>query len=59
MSGPKKSSSSYGKTTDVLAYVERLRQEAEKFQETVEEEVRLARAQLVDARVQQAKRRGP
>ena len=59
MSGPKKPSSSSDKTGDLLVYVERLRQQAEEFQRTVEEEVRLVRAQLLEARVRQAKRRGP
>jgi hypothetical protein len=59
MSGPQKSSPSSGKTEDLLVYVERLRQQAEEFQRTVEEEVRLIRAQLFEERVRQAKRRGP
>ena len=59
MSGPKKSSSSSGKTEDLLVYVERLRQQAEEFQRTVEEEIRLTRAQLLEEVVRQAKRRGP
>jgi len=59
MSGPKKSSSSSSKTEGLLVYVERLRQQAEEFQRTVEEEVRLIRAQLFEERVRQAKRRGP
>ena len=58
MSGPRKSSSSLGKTEDLLVSVERLRQQAEEFQKAIEEEVRLARAQLLDERVRQAKRRG-
>ena len=59
MSGPKKSSSSSGKTEDLLVYVERLRQQAEEFQRNVEEELRLTRAQLLEERVRQGKRRGP
>jgi hypothetical protein len=59
MSEPKKSSPSSGKTEDLLVYVERLRQEAEEFQRTLEEEIRLTRAQLFEERVRQAKRRRP
>ena len=58
MSGPKKSSSSFSKTEDLLVYVEQLRQQAEEFQKAVAEEIRLARAQLLEERVRQAKRRG-
>jgi hypothetical protein len=43
MSGPsKKSSPSSSKPENVLVYVERLRQQAEEFQRTVEEELRTA-----------------
>ena len=59
MSGPLKTSSpSSGKPEDVLAYVERLRQQAEEFQRSVEDELRLTRAQLLEERVRQAQRRG-
>ena len=59
MSGPsKKSSPSSDKPENVLAYVERLRQRAEEFQRTVQEDLRLTRAQLFEERVRQAKRRG-
>jgi hypothetical protein len=43
---------------NVLMYVERLRQQAEEFQRTVEEELRTARALIEELRVRQAKRRG-
>jgi hypothetical protein len=42
----------------VLVRVERLRQQAEAFQKTVEEERRTVSALLDDLRVRQAKRRG-
>ena len=59
MSEPsKKSSPSSRKNEDVLIYVERLRQQAEQFQRTVDEEVRTVRAQLEELQVRQAKRRG-
>ncbi len=59
MSGPsKKESLSSGKPENVLVYVERLRQQAEEFQRTVEEELRTARALLEELHVRQAKRRG-
>ena len=59
MPGPSKnSSSSSSKLEDVLVYVERLRQQAEEFRRTVEDELRLTRAQLFKERVRQAKRRG-
>lgn len=59
MSGPlKKSSPSSGEPENVLVYVERLRQQAEEFQRTVEEELRTARALLDELHVRQAKRRG-
>jgi hypothetical protein len=58
MSGPsKKSSPSSDKPENVLVYVERLRQQAEEFQRTVREDLRLTRAQLFEERVRQAKRR--
>jgi hypothetical protein len=40
----------------VLAYVARLRQQAEEFHGTVEEELRTARALLEELHVRQAKR---
>jgi hypothetical protein len=59
MSGPsKKSSPSSDKPEDVLVYVERLREQAEEFLRTVQEDLRLTRAQLFEERVRQAKRRG-
>ena len=59
MSGPsKKSSPSSGKPETVLVFVERLRQQAEEFQRTVEEGLRTARALLEELHVRQAKRRG-
>jgi hypothetical protein len=58
MFGPsKKSSPSSDKPENVLVYVERLRQQAEEFQRTVREDLRLTRAQLFEERVRQAKRR--
>jgi len=49
MSGPsKKSSPSSDKPEDVLVYVERLRQQAEEFLRTVQEDLRLTRAQLFE-----------
>jgi hypothetical protein len=59
MSGPsKKSSPSSGQPENVLVYVERLRQQAEESQRTVEEELRTVRALLEELHVRQAKRRG-
>ena len=59
MSGPsKKSSLSSDKAENVLVYVERLRQQAEEFQKTVEEELRTARALLEELHVREATRRG-
>ena len=59
MSGPsKKSSPSSDKPETVLVYVERLRQQAEEFQRTVEEELRTARALLEELHGREAKRRG-
>jgi hypothetical protein len=59
MSGTsKKSSPSSGKTERVLVYVERLHQQVEDFQRTVEEELRTARALLEELHLPQAKRRG-
>jgi hypothetical protein len=55
MSGPsKKESLSSGKPENVLVYVERLRQQAEEFQRTVEEELRTAHAVLEELYVRQA-----
>jgi len=49
MSGPPKTSSpSSGEPENLVVYVERLRQQAEEFQRTVEEELRLTRAQLFE-----------
>jgi hypothetical protein len=57
MSGPsKKSSPSSDTPENLLVYVERLRQQAEEFQRTVEEELRTARALLEELHVRQAKR---
>jgi hypothetical protein len=57
MSGPsKKSSPSSEKPEHLLAFVERLRQQAEDFQRMVEEELRTTRAAL-DEQVRRAKRR--
>jgi hypothetical protein len=59
MSEPsKKSSPSPDKSENLLVYVERLRQQAEEFQRTVEEESRTVQALLEELRVRQAKRRG-
>jgi hypothetical protein len=43
---------------NLLEFVERLRQQAEAFQRTVEEELRTVRARIEELRVGQAKRRG-
>ena len=59
MSGPsKKSSACSGKPENVLVRVERLRQQAEEFQRTVEEELRTVLALLEEPFVPKAKRRG-
>jgi hypothetical protein len=59
MSGPsKKSSPSSDQPENLLVYVERLRQQAEEFRSTVEEELRTARVLLEELHVRQAKRRG-
>lgn len=59
MSGPsKKSSPSSGEPENVLVSVERLRQQAEQFRRTVEEELQTVRALLEELHVRQAKRRG-
>ncbi len=59
MSGPNRSSSSSGEGDDLLVYLARLLQQAQAFQKTVQEEFLLTRAQLIDERVRQAKRRRP
>jgi hypothetical protein len=52
--GPSKESASRGSgEPDLLAYVERLRQQAEEFQRALEDE---ARALIEELRVRQAKR---
>jgi hypothetical protein len=59
MSRPSKKSSSFsGEPENLLAYVARLRLEAEAFQRTVEDELRTVRALIEEWRVRQAKRRG-
>jgi hypothetical protein len=59
MSGPsRKSSPSSDNLENLLVYVERLRQQAEEFQRTVEEELRTLRAFINEWRVRQAKRHG-
>ena len=59
MSGPfEEASLSSGRAEDVLVYVKRVRQQAEEFQRTVEEELRTARALLEELQVREATRRG-
>ena len=59
MSGPlKKSSASPDEPENLLARVERLREQAEAFGRTVEEEIRTTEALIEELRVSQAKRRG-
>jgi hypothetical protein len=59
MSGPsKKSSPSSSKPEDLLVFVERLRQQAEEFQRTVEEEIRTVRALIEKLRVRSGKQAG-
>lgn len=59
MSGPSKNSSPFsGQPAHVLVYVEWLRQQAEEFQRTVEDELRMARALLEELHLREAKRRG-
>jgi hypothetical protein len=59
MSGPsKKSSPSSGKPENLLVWVQRLRQQAEEFHQTVEDELRTARALLEELHVRHTKRRG-
>ena len=43
---------------DLLVWVDRLRQQAGEFHQTVEEDLRTTRALLEELRVRQAKRRG-
>jgi hypothetical protein len=58
MSGPSKKSSPFSGTSEtLLVYVEGLRQRAEAFNKTVEEDLRTTRALLEELRVRQAKRR--
>jgi hypothetical protein len=59
MSGPSQSSPSSGKLDDLLVYVQRLRHQAQEFQRTIEEEIRLTREQIIEERARQAKRRRP
>ena len=59
MSGPsKKSSLSSSEPENLLVRVERLRQQAEEFQRTIEEELRTVRAHLEELQGREAKRRG-
>ena len=59
MSGPsRKSLPSPGQPENLLVYVNRLRQQAEDFQRTVEEEARTVRTLIEELRVRPAKRRG-
>jgi hypothetical protein len=51
------SSPSSGTQDNLLVYVGALRQRAEEFQRTVEEELRTIRALLEDVQIRQAKRR--
>jgi hypothetical protein len=58
MSGLSRSSSpSFDDSENLLARVQRLRQLAEDFQRTIEEEIRTTLALIDDLRVSQAKRR--
>ena len=58
MSGAsKKSSPASGEPENLVVYVERLRKQAETFQRTVEEEIRMTRTLIEERRVRQAKRR--
>jgi hypothetical protein len=59
MSGPSKKSSAFSdQPENVLAFVERVRRQAEAFKRSVEEELRMTRAAIQELRVRQAKRRG-
>jgi hypothetical protein len=53
-----KTSPPSGKPENLLVYVERLRQQAEEFQGTVNKELQRTRALLDELLVRQAKRRG-
>ena len=58
MSGPSKKSSAFsGEPDSLLVRVERLRQQAEAFQWTLEEELRTTREAIEELRVRRAKRR--
>ena len=60
MSGPsRKSSPSSDKLENLLVYIERLRQQAEEFQRTVEEELLTLKAFIKELRIRQAKRQRP
>ena len=60
MSGPSTHPSpSSGEPENLLVRVERLRQQAEDFQRSIEDEVRTFGALLEEERIRQAKRRGP
>jgi hypothetical protein len=59
MSGPSKKSSPFsGEPETLRVYVERLRQQAEEFQRSVENERQTVSALLEDLRIRQAQRRG-
>ena len=53
----KKSSPASGEPENLVAYVERLRKQAETFQRIVEEKIRMTRTLIEERRVSQAKRR--
>jgi len=58
MPGPsKKSSPSLGEPEDLVLYLERLRQQAEDFRRSVEEDMVTTKALIEKLRVDQAKRR--
>lgn len=60
MSGPSKKSLPFsGEPENLLAYVKLLRQQAEEFQRTIEEELRTTSARLFELRIRLAKRRPP
>jgi len=60
MSGPSTHPSpSSGEPENLLVRVERLRQQAEDFQRSIEDEVRTFGALLEEERIRQAKRRRP
>ena len=58
MSGPSRKSSPSSEQERMVVRCERLREQAEEFQRTVEEELRTIRILIEDLRVNQAKRRG-